>query len=202
MLTLFGIAAAVMIGTASAGYLGGLRLNLTPSYALGLWRIARLDRAAGVGDLVLIRPPPTRVFVTARERGYLRSGLCPGWLSPLIKTIVAMPGQRIEIAEGIVEVCRRAGIQHIVSVFDARMARIFHSIDCAFEVIGTPACIGKAMTYAGVSDTSDQMRERPGEAGQLHDPVLASGTSFRPAESQTRLRWPPILPGDTEPVAR
>lgn len=89
----------------------------------------------------------------------------------------------IELLCGIVEVCQRAGIEHIVSVFDARMARIFRSIDCAFETIGTPMRIGKTMTYAGVFDMSDQMRERLGEAGQLHDPVLVAGTSLRSLQS-------------------
>jgi acyl homoserine lactone synthase len=67
----------------------------------------------------------------------------------------------IELLCGIVEVCRRAGIAHIVSVFDARMARIFRSIGCAFDV-------------------SDEMRERLGEAGSLRAPVLAASTSVRP----------------------
>lgn len=86
----------------------------------------------------------------------------------------------IELLCGIVEVCRRAGIEHIVSVFDARMARIFRSIGCVFDVIGTPTRIGKTMTYAGVFDMSDEMRERLGEAGSLHAPVLAASTSVRP----------------------
>ena len=67
-----------------------------------------------------------------------------------------------------------SGIEHIVSVFDARMARIFRSIDCVFEIIGTPTRIGKTMTYAGVFDMSDEMRERLGEAGKLRAPVLAA----------------------------
>lgn len=82
----------------------------------------------------------------------------------------------IELLCGIVEVCQRAGIEHIVSVFDARMARIFRSVDCAFEIIGTPARIGRTMTYAGVFDMSDQMRKRLANAGELHAPVLAPGT--------------------------
>lgn len=89
----------------------------------------------------------------------------------------------VELLCGIVEVCQRAGIEHIVSVFDARMARIFRSIDCAFEIIGTPTRIGKTMTYAGVFDMSDEMRERLGEAGKLHAPVLAPGMSTPAADS-------------------
>lgn len=86
----------------------------------------------------------------------------------------------IELLCGIVEVCQRAGIEHIVSVFDARMARIFRSIDCAFEIIGTPTRVGRTMTYAGVFDMSDEMRERLAEAGNLHAPVLAAGAALRP----------------------
>ncbi|MGE3294145.1 MAG: acyl-homoserine-lactone synthase [Geminicoccaceae bacterium] len=82
----------------------------------------------------------------------------------------------IELLCGIVEVCQRAGIEHVVSVFDARMARIFRSVSCTFEVIGTPTRIGKTMTYAGVFDMSDRMRERLGDAGELRAPVLAPGT--------------------------
>jgi len=89
----------------------------------------------------------------------------------------------VELLCGIVEVCQRAGIEHVVSVFDARMARIFRSINCAFEIIGTPARIGKTMTYAGVFDMSDVMRERLGNAGNLHWPVLATNVPLLPVDT-------------------
>lgn len=85
----------------------------------------------------------------------------------------------IELLCGIVEVCQRAGTEHVVSVFDARMSRIFRSIDCAFDVIGTPTRIGKTMTYAGLFDMSEEMRQRLGAAGRLYDPVLKDATSKR-----------------------
>ncbi|SON58426.1 conjugal transfer pilin processing protease TraF (plasmid) [Hartmannibacter diazotrophicus] len=80
-----------------AGAAGGFRVNLTPSYPLGLWRITRLHRDIRIGDRIFICPPLTPAFELARKHGYLRRGLCPGWLSPLIKTVVALPGQDIEI---------------------------------------------------------------------------------------------------------
>jgi len=83
-------------------------------------------------------------------------------------------GTTIELLCGMVEVGLQAGIEHIVSVFDARMARIFRSIDCRFEQIGTPARIGKTMTYVGLFEISAEMRERLGTAGNLNTPVLAS----------------------------
>jgi acyl homoserine lactone synthase len=84
----------------------------------------------------------------------------------------------IELLCGIVEVCKKAGVEHIVSVFDARMARIFRTADCPFEIIGTPTRIGKTMTYAGLFDMTDDMRERLGNVGRLPPEVLA--TSSRP----------------------
>lgn len=98
----FGIGAVVATAMAAVAYVGGLRFNLTPSYALGIWRIMPLDREVVVGDLIFICPPPTASFAVARERGYLRPGLCPGWFSPLIKTIVAKEGQHVGVGRTIV----------------------------------------------------------------------------------------------------
>jgi conjugative transfer signal peptidase TraF len=89
---------AMLIGI---GFISGLRVNLTPSYPLGLWRIEPLARDPAVGDLIFICPPPKPTFDLARERGYLGHGLCPGWYSPLIKTVVAVVGQRVVIADDI-----------------------------------------------------------------------------------------------------
>lgn len=95
------VGAVCLAGIAAAGGLGGYRINWTPSYPLGLWRIEVLDRKVAVGDLIFICPPPTLEFVMARERGYLRRGLCPGWFSPLIKTVVAGLGQRVDVGRSI-----------------------------------------------------------------------------------------------------
>lgn len=79
----------------------------------------------------------------------------------------------IELLCGLVEVAQLVGVEHIVSVFDARMARIFRAADCPYELIGTPTRIGKTMTYAGLFEISGSMRQRLGNAGGLHAPVLA-----------------------------
>jgi conjugative transfer signal peptidase TraF len=99
---LLGAVLIVVTSTAAAGLIGGYRLNLTPSEPLGIWRIDQLDRPAAVGDLVFICPPATAPFEEARERGYLRRGLCTGSLAPLIKTVVALPGDHIEIAGEVI----------------------------------------------------------------------------------------------------
>lgn len=86
----------------TAAAVGGYRLNLTPSEALGLWRIEALRRSAEVGDLVFICPPATAMFEEARRRGYLRPGLCAGEFAPLIKMVAALPGQHLEITDHVV----------------------------------------------------------------------------------------------------
>lgn len=96
-----GSAIAAIVAIAVAGWIGGYRINFTPSYPLGLWRIEALKRSAANGDLVFICPPPTPAFTIALERGYIRRGLCPGWFSPLIKTVVATEGQSVDIGEHV-----------------------------------------------------------------------------------------------------
>lgn len=92
---------AILVLLAGISFVAGLRVNLTPSYSLGLWRIEPLPRDAAVGDRIFICPPPVERFVLARSRGYLGRGLCPGWFSPLIKTVVAVAGQHVIVNENI-----------------------------------------------------------------------------------------------------
>ncbi|TIR50644.1 MAG: conjugative transfer signal peptidase TraF [Mesorhizobium sp.] len=96
-IVLVAVAAAGLFLFAGVAWMGGIRVNLTRSYPLGLWLIEPLERPVAVGDLVFICPPDTAVFRMARERFYLGLGLCPGWFSPLIKTVVATGGQAIAI---------------------------------------------------------------------------------------------------------
>jgi N-acyl-L-homoserine lactone synthetase len=78
----------------------------------------------------------------------------------------------IELLCGIVEVCQYAGIPYVVSVYDARMARIFKAANCPVTLIGTPTRIGKVMTYAGIFEMTDEMRHRLGRTANLSAPVV------------------------------
>ncbi len=94
----------------------------------------------------------------------------------------------IELLCGLVEAAQLAGVEHIVSVFDARMARIFRTIDCPYDVVGSPTRVGRTMTYAGLFEISDAMRRRLGTNAGLHKPVLSRpgfsvGTSRRATKS-------------------
>src|SRR5262249_27397838 len=55
-----------------------------------------------------------------------------------------------ELLCGIIEVGLQVGITSVVSVYDARMSRIFRAANCSGDVIGVPTRIGKTMTYAGL----------------------------------------------------
>lgn len=92
------LAAVALVVTALAG---GYRINLTPSEPLGLWRMVPLHRPVAVGDLVFVCPPETAAMREARERGYLRSGLCPDGVAPLIKTVIALAGQQVDIGASV-----------------------------------------------------------------------------------------------------
>ena len=94
-------AAVVMSTLAVTAFIGGYRLNLTPSEPLGLWRIEALRRPVAIGDLVFLCPPMTAVFTEAWRRGYLRRGLCVGGVAPLIKTVAALPGQHVDITDHV-----------------------------------------------------------------------------------------------------
>jgi len=85
----------------AAGWIGGLRINTTPSEPLGLWRIVPLNRSAMPGEMVFVCPPDNAAIREARRRGYLRSGLCPGRFGPLIKMVVAVAGQRVDVTDRV-----------------------------------------------------------------------------------------------------
>lgn len=99
-LLILSLAGMVIGGIAAAGTFGRYRINTTPSFPLGLWQIEALSREVRLGDTLFICPPADAPAIKlARERLYLPVGLCDGGMAPLIKTVVALPGQRVTIEE-------------------------------------------------------------------------------------------------------
>lgn len=93
-------AIVLLLAILACGELLGLRVNTTPSEPLGLWRIRPLATSSvRVGMTVFVCPPDNDTMREGLRRGYLRNGTCSGGFGPLIKTIVALSGQRIDVSD-------------------------------------------------------------------------------------------------------
>lgn len=74
----------------------GYRVNLTPSYPLGIWRMEH--RSPVKGDFVLFSfPAQNHLTMAAIERGYLRDN-GHGYM-PLMKKLAALPSDRIAVTD-------------------------------------------------------------------------------------------------------
>ena len=73
--------------------LGGYRINLTPSYPIGLYR--QISGDLSIGDYVSVCPVPSAYVNHARAQGYLSYGTCPGAYMPLLKKVMAMAGDEV-----------------------------------------------------------------------------------------------------------
>jgi conjugative transfer signal peptidase TraF len=77
------------------------RINTSPSLPRGLYllELEPLRRALRPGDLVLACPPPAAATLAlALARGYLDPGSCSGGTKPLGKLVLAVAGDRLELA--------------------------------------------------------------------------------------------------------
>jgi conjugative transfer signal peptidase TraF len=87
-------------------YLGeavGLRINLTSSMLLGIYRIVLMQpRSVRVGMLVVVCAPEKAAEI-ARRRGYLLKGTCAYETETLLKQVVAVDGDEVVMtAQGLV----------------------------------------------------------------------------------------------------
>ncbi len=74
---------------------GGAVVNTSPSIGVGLWW--QVSRAPVVGEYVEVCPPAVAIMFEAVERGYFWRGECEAGHIPLLKRIVAMSGDTIDI---------------------------------------------------------------------------------------------------------
>ncbi len=79
---------------AGSGWVAGVRVNLTPSEPVGLWRVRR--GAPRRGDYIGFCAP-------VRKYPFLEAGSCPNGVMPFLKEIVGVPGDSIvETDQGVV----------------------------------------------------------------------------------------------------
>jgi conjugative transfer signal peptidase TraF len=79
---------------AAFGWVECLRLNLSGSMPIGVYRVSS---EAAVRGAVVLACLPADVAVFARSRGYVPSGRCPGAAAPIGKVVLAMAGDSVEV---------------------------------------------------------------------------------------------------------
>jgi conjugative transfer signal peptidase TraF len=90
------VAVGVSVGAFQLCGLLGLRINTSPSLPMGLYITA--DSDANLVEFCPVEPFATLAIV----RGYRDSGICPDGAAPLMKPVVAKPGDVVELsARGI-----------------------------------------------------------------------------------------------------
>ena len=89
-------AAAVLGALAAVAHQARVVINTTASLPLGLYRA--IDAPVARGAYVRFCPPPSALFDEAARRGYVHAGFCPGGYGPLLKRVLAVPGDRVQVA--------------------------------------------------------------------------------------------------------
>lgn len=92
-----GLIGIFSVATASF-FLLDLRINLSESYPLGLYKEIGKQDEIKKGSLVLFCPPKRPVFDYALMQGWLLQGECESGSVPLIKKVVAVEGDEIAIS--------------------------------------------------------------------------------------------------------
>lgn len=82
-----------------------------------------------------------------------------------------------ELLIGIFDVAERAGLQFIVSVYDAMMARVLNRAGCHAEPIGPAVRIGKAMSYAGLFEVGSEMMANLRSASGIQHDIIEKETA-------------------------
>ena len=93
--TAIGGASLLLLGLGC--YAAGARINTTKSIPPGLyWTISK---PVEKGDYVMFCPPPLGVFDTAKERGYIPAGFCPGHYGYMMKRVLAAKDDAVDIGD-------------------------------------------------------------------------------------------------------
>lgn len=99
-LRVFSVAIGGALVLAGGLHAAGFVVNRSNSLPPGVWRVE--PRAPQRGDVTLVCPPDEPAIRAARDARYLDRGFCPGGVAPLLKPVVAVAGDRIEVRpEGV-----------------------------------------------------------------------------------------------------
>lgn len=95
-----GIMGVSLLALSAVAYVSGARINTTKSIPVGLYwtNSAPIEK----GAYVLFCPPKTGIFDTAKERGYIGAGFCPGDYGYMMKRILAAKNDTVSASnEGV-----------------------------------------------------------------------------------------------------
>jgi conjugative transfer signal peptidase TraF len=115
--------ALISVGSVATGPGLGLGLNLSGSAPRGLYRA--VEGAPARGALVTACLP-LELALFGRLRGYLGAGDCPGGTQPMIKTLGAVAGDRVELGREVVTVNAVPRLRRSVRAFDSSARPLSH----------------------------------------------------------------------------
>ncbi len=81
-----------------------------------------------------------------------------------------------ELLLGLCEVGMLAGLDSIVTVYDARIKRVVRHAGCEGEILGTPKKFGRVTTYAGLFPVNEPVLSQLRSATGIRESVLAAET--------------------------
>jgi len=90
----------LLISLSTLAYWSGLRVNFSKSYPIGIYKTV-YKKNIEKGDLVIFCPKNSSLMQQALQRNYLRPGFCEGGFYPLLKKVVALDGDVIEINSSV-----------------------------------------------------------------------------------------------------
>ena len=85
-----------LLAAVALTWLGGLRLNLTGSMPVGLYRVSEGPPRKGAMVLACL---PLAVAAFARSRGYVPRGICLGGAAPIGKIVLATAGDSVQVTD-------------------------------------------------------------------------------------------------------
>lgn len=166
----------VALSIACSAVVLDVRVNWTGSMPRGLYRMVapRLK----VGSLVAICLPRA-VASLGRERGYLPPGGCPDGSSPIVKQVVAKPGDEVRLTAAATFVNGRGIAASGLQVEDSEGRPLVH------HPLGTTRLGGSEYWVSGMnrSRSWDSRYFGPVRAGDIHGsvvPLLICGSSTEP----------------------
>ena len=90
---------AVIVVVSRVIIVSGLRLNVTPSMPVGIYRLAPVPQTGLQRGMLVAVCAPLKAAQLGRRRAYLSGGQCAGDTEPLLKTVVAIAGDIVSTSK-------------------------------------------------------------------------------------------------------